>query len=72
MHTNVVDQLRENDSIKKEIEKREIVFDKMNNRIKESDRNLIKIQQDSKAMRRDLACFEEITEGRIHLISGCK
>jgi len=58
-----VEQKRQNEVVLEKLNKEEYILERMNNRMKESDKNLLQIELDDKCMRRDLAVsdsnFEE-------------
>ena len=71
MHQKVVEQTKENKKLEEVIERRENTFDKINNRIKESERNLDQIMEDDIVMRRDIATFEAYAEEKFDISGTC-
>ena len=71
LHQKVVDQNKANDGLQQQLAKEELLFEKMCNRVKESEKNLAQIELDDQAMRRDLACFDNCFDEAIDVQGKC-
>mmetsp|Transcript_19930 Transcript_19930/g.23606 ORF Transcript_19930/g.23606 Transcript_19930/m.23606 type:complete len:87 (+) Transcript_19930:1-261(+) len=67
-----MEQVRDNQNLKMRIDKQDQKFDKMKQRIKESELNLNQIRIDDNCMRRDLACFDASFEEVFDVSSQCE